>query len=349
MNIKVRFTAPEDLDLIALVHSGVRMGLVIRDVLRAYVRQEIFYVPMPNTIKCINTENTSVNFILNSEKDGDVIAFLRSIRNGYKTVVIKNILRSYFTAPIMEPLKYDAFPIRVNLCWPDDLDLIILAQTQDMQELTLKALSAYVHKAKFSIDTPAIAASINADTMSFTLDLAQETDATISSFLFSIHPSARDNAIKNILRFYFQKPYIAPYLAQYTYNVQPSEHKERNITVAEKYFRPDALSNASAAAQVRPVRQTSAPKKTLNFSSESKSATTPTPVPPKPEPVVATAIFSAPDEKAGPENIPALSKETTINPLNSSSQATSETPSGSSSEDDSDGFDIFGAISGLIV
>lgn len=58
MNIKVRFTAPEDLDLIALVHSGVRMGLVIRDVLRAYVRQEIFYVPMPNTIKCINTENT---------------------------------------------------------------------------------------------------------------------------------------------------------------------------------------------------------------------------------------------------------------------------------------------------
>ena len=43
MNIKVRFTAPEDLDLIALVHSGVRMGLVIRDVLRAYVRQEIFY------------------------------------------------------------------------------------------------------------------------------------------------------------------------------------------------------------------------------------------------------------------------------------------------------------------
>lgn len=48
MNIKVRFTAPEDLDLIALVHSGVRMGLVIRDVLRAYVRQEIFYVPMPN-------------------------------------------------------------------------------------------------------------------------------------------------------------------------------------------------------------------------------------------------------------------------------------------------------------
>ena len=55
MNIKVRFTAPEDLDLIALVHSGVRMGLVIRDVLRAYVRQEIFYVPMPNTIKCINT------------------------------------------------------------------------------------------------------------------------------------------------------------------------------------------------------------------------------------------------------------------------------------------------------
>lgn len=185
--------------------------------------------------------------------------------------------------------------------------------------------------------------------MSFTLDLAQEADATISSFLFSIHPSARDNAIKNILRFYFQKPYIAPYLAQYTYNVQPSEHKERNITVAEKYFRPDALSNASAAAQVRPVRQTSAPKKTLNFSSESKSATTPTPVPPKPEPVVATAIFSAPDEKAEPENIPALSKETTINPLNSSSQATSETPSGSSSEDDSDGFDIFGAISGLIV
>ena len=329
MNIKVRFTAPEDLDLIALVHSGVRMGLVIRDVLRAYVRQEIFYVPMPNTIKCINTENTSVNFILNSEKDGDVIAFLRSIRNGYKTVVIKNILRSYFTAPIMEPLKNDAFPIRVNLCWPDDLDLIILAQTQDMQELTLKALSAYVHKAKFSIDTPAIAASINADTMSFTLDLAQEADATISSFLFSIHPSARDNAIKNILRFYFQKPYIAPYLAQYTYNVQSSEHKERNITVAEKYFRPDALSNASAAAQVRPVRQTSAPKKTLNFSSESKSATTPTPVPPKPEPVVATAIFSAPDEKAEPENIPALSKETTINPLNSSSQATSETPSGS--------------------
>ena len=184
MNIKVRFTAPEDLDLIALVHSGVRMGLVIRDVLRAYVRQEIFYVPMPNTIKCINTENTSVNFILNSEKDGDVIAFLRSIRNGYKTVVIKNILRSYFTAPIMEPLKNDAFPIRVNLCWPDDLDLIILAQTQDMQELTLKALSAYVHKAKFSIDTPAIAASINADTMSFTLDLAQEADATISSFYF---------------------------------------------------------------------------------------------------------------------------------------------------------------------
>lgn len=264
MNIKVRFTAPEDLDLIALVHSGVRMGLVIRDVLRAYVRQEIFYVPMPNTIKCINTENTSVNFILNSEKDGDVIAFLRSIRNGYKTVVIKNILRSYFTAPIMEPLKNDAFPIRVNLCWPDDLDLIILAQTQDMQELTLKALSAYVHKAKFSIDTPAIAASINADTMSFTLDLAQEADATISSFLFSIHPSARDNAIKNILRFYFQKPYIAPYLAQYTYNVQPSEHKERNITVAEKYFRPDALSNASAAAQVRPVRQTSAPKNCSN-------------------------------------------------------------------------------------
>lgn len=46
MNIKVRFTAPEDLDLIALVHSGVRMGLVIRDVLRAYVRQEIFYVPI---------------------------------------------------------------------------------------------------------------------------------------------------------------------------------------------------------------------------------------------------------------------------------------------------------------
>ena len=73
MNIKVRFTAPEDLDLIALVHSGVRMGLVIRDVLRAYVRQEIFYVPMPNTIKCINTENTSVNFILNSEKDMSLI------------------------------------------------------------------------------------------------------------------------------------------------------------------------------------------------------------------------------------------------------------------------------------
>lgn len=217
-----------------------------------------------------------------------------------------------------------------------------------MQELTLKTLSAYVHKAKFSIDTPAIAASINADTMSFTLDLAQETDATISSFLFSIHPSARDNAIKNILRFYFQKPYIAPYLAQYTYSVQSSERKERNITVAEKYFRPDALSNASADAQVRPARQISAPEKTLNLSSESKSAATPTPAPPKPEPVVETAIFSAPAEKAEPENIPALSKET-VNPLNSSTQATSETPSGSSSEDDSDGFDIFGAISGLIV
>ena len=342
MNIKVRFTAPEDLDLIALVHSGVRMGLVIRDVLRAYVRQEIFYVPMPNTIKCINTENTSVNFILNSDKDGDVIAFLRSIRNGYKTVVIKNILRSYFTAPIMEPLKNNVFPLRVNLCWPDDLDLIILAQTQDMQELTLKTLSAYVHKAKFSIDTPAIAASINADTMSFTLDLAQETDATISSFLFSIIATAYITVL------YFQKPYIAPYLAQYTYSVQSSERKERNITVAEKYFRPDALSNASADAQVRPARQISAPEKTLNLSSESKSAATPTPAPPKPEPVVETAIFSAPAEKAEPENIPALSKET-VNPLNSSTQATSETPSGSSSEDDSDGFDIFGAISGLIV
>lgn len=184
--------------------------------------------------------------------------------------------------------------------------------------------------------------------MSFTLDLAQETDATISSFLFSIHPSARDNAIKNILRFYFQKPYIAPYLAQYTYSVQSSERKERNITVAEKYFRPDALSNASADAQVRPARQISALEKTLNLSSESKSAATPTPAPPKPEPVVETAIFSAPAEKAEPENIPALSKET-VNPLNSSTQATSETPSGSSSEDDSDGFDIFGAISGLIV
>ena len=79
MNIKVRFTAPEDLDLIALVHSGVRMGLVIRDVLRAYVRQEIFYVPMPNTIKCINTENTSVNFILNSEKERAAVLMSESL------------------------------------------------------------------------------------------------------------------------------------------------------------------------------------------------------------------------------------------------------------------------------
>ena len=195
MNIKVRFTAPEDLDLIALVHSGVRMGLVIRDVLRAYVRQEIFYVPMPNTIKCINTENTSVNFILNSDKDGDVIAFLRSIRNGYKTVVIKNILRSYFTAPIMEPLKNNVFPLRVNLCWPDDLDLIILAQTQDMQELTLKTLSAYVHKAKFSIDTPAIAASINADTIPLSFAFFMASIAAIPLSTVIINPLSDSSMI----------------------------------------------------------------------------------------------------------------------------------------------------------
>lgn len=99
MNIKVRFTAPEDLDLIALVHSGVRMGLVIRDVLRAYVRQEIFYVPMPNTIKCINTENTSVNFILNSEKDGDVIAFLRSIPVSLRWNFLEDLLPSIHSSP----------------------------------------------------------------------------------------------------------------------------------------------------------------------------------------------------------------------------------------------------------
>lgn len=109
MCIIVRFYWQHDLDLIALAHDpSIKMGTLIKEALTAYVHKTDFSIAPPHKPESpIKLDTYSTHFLLNLEKDADVIDYLNHVREGYRNSVIKHILRSYFPKPVIEEVYFN--------------------------------------------------------------------------------------------------------------------------------------------------------------------------------------------------------------------------------------------------
>lgn len=111
MNIIVRFYKKHDLDLLELkARENFQIGKQIKKSLCAYVRGENFSIEIPQEKPDRNYfKNDSVLIKLNSEKDKDVIDFMRNIHPGFRNSAIKLILRGYLPMTNIAPyvLKED--------------------------------------------------------------------------------------------------------------------------------------------------------------------------------------------------------------------------------------------------
>ncbi len=105
--IIVRLYWQHDLDLISLgVQDGNKLGMIIRDALRAYVRGENYVIEPPSNDKPVRIDNMVTHFSLNPKTDKDVIEALSQIRTGYRNSAIE-VYKYIFHIPL--PISFYAF------------------------------------------------------------------------------------------------------------------------------------------------------------------------------------------------------------------------------------------------
>ena len=103
MMVTLRLYRQHDLDLITLYrHPSFSLPNAIKTALCAYVRSEQFSIKQPEPF-ALSDEKISkivqIHISLSPSSEGDVIAWLKSIKEGYRNSVLKNIIRSYVCGP----------------------------------------------------------------------------------------------------------------------------------------------------------------------------------------------------------------------------------------------------------
>lgn len=97
MKVMIRLYKRYDIDLLSLYHnSGFKFKKEFKKSIRNYARktQEMVPLPKPNIHDVFDYNTVAFQVVLNSQKDADVIAFIKSIKSGYRNCVLKNIFRN---------------------------------------------------------------------------------------------------------------------------------------------------------------------------------------------------------------------------------------------------------------
>ena len=103
MMVTLRLYRQHDLDLITLYrHPNFSLPNAMKTSLCAYVRNESFQIKQPEPYK-IGEEKISkivqMHIQLSEKTEGDVIAWLKNIKEGYRNSVLKNVIRAYISGP----------------------------------------------------------------------------------------------------------------------------------------------------------------------------------------------------------------------------------------------------------
>lgn len=102
MKITMRLYRAHDYDLMYMrALMGKNISTVVKEALVAYVRKQktdrIDIDPAEELIVTKVSKNTQFHVYLSQKTDADIIAYIQSIKKGYRNSALKNILRSYLS------------------------------------------------------------------------------------------------------------------------------------------------------------------------------------------------------------------------------------------------------------
>ena len=113
MKIIVRLYRQHDLDLLVL-KQGIASSFqkVVREAIRNYVREQPYLIDVSNQLSLSNTPKSSqFHITLFDDKDSDVIQWLSGVSKGYRNSLIKNIVRSYLSRPVVDGYLTNGTPL----------------------------------------------------------------------------------------------------------------------------------------------------------------------------------------------------------------------------------------------
>lgn len=103
MMVTLRLYRQHDLDLITLYrHPLFSLPNAIKMSLCAYVRNQKFFIKQPDPYEIGNekiSKIVQIHIQLSEKSEGDVIAWLKNIKDGYRNSVLKNVVRAYMAGP----------------------------------------------------------------------------------------------------------------------------------------------------------------------------------------------------------------------------------------------------------
>ena len=103
MMVTLRLYRQHDLDLITLYrHPLFSLPNAIKMSLCAYVRNQKFFIKQPQPYEIGNekiSKIVQIHIQLSEKSEGDVIEWLRNIKDGYRNSVLKNVIRAYMAGP----------------------------------------------------------------------------------------------------------------------------------------------------------------------------------------------------------------------------------------------------------
>lgn len=102
MKVTMRLYRAHDLDLMYMrALMGKNISTVVKEALLAYVRktptERIEIDPTAQLLVTKVAKNTQFHVYLSQKTDADIIAYIQTIKKGYRNSALKNILRSYLT------------------------------------------------------------------------------------------------------------------------------------------------------------------------------------------------------------------------------------------------------------
>ncbi len=143
MNIIVRFNWQHDLDLAALnQHPDYRMGQMMKAAVKAAARgDQEFTIPIPDSFPHpVRIEDGYCHFRLSTDKDADVIDYLKNIRYGFRNSALKQIFRLYMERALTE-VFYDTDTFIVKTRGKKPEDRVQKSSTKNTSQKKKKAFS----------------------------------------------------------------------------------------------------------------------------------------------------------------------------------------------------------------
>ena len=163
MMVTLRLYRQHDLDLITLYrHPSFSLPNAMKRALCGYVRNEKFFIKQPPTYELGNEKISKIvqmHIQLSDKTEGDVIKWLKGIKEGYRNSVLKNVIRSYMAGPCV-------YSYSINKSEAESLALDVIDNFESNIRETIEIKGrGYTKPVKKKVDTRKVEDSVIAKTI----------------------------------------------------------------------------------------------------------------------------------------------------------------------------------------